>query len=40
MDLAAGAKRVVVLTRMTARDGSHKLVEACSYPLTAQGVVH
>ncbi len=39
MDLAAGAKRVVVLTRHTARDGASKLRIDCSYPLTAVGVV-
>ncbi|MDG1479375.1 MAG: 3-oxoacid CoA-transferase subunit B [Myxococcota bacterium] len=39
MDLAAGAKRVVVLTRHMARDGVSKLRTDCSYPLTAVGVV-
>jgi len=39
MDLAAGAKRVVVLTRHTARDGASKLRTDCSYPQTAVGVV-
>ncbi|MFT7519981.1 MAG: 3-oxoacid CoA-transferase subunit B [Kiritimatiellia bacterium] len=39
MDLAAGARRVVVLTRYRAKDGSPKLVDACTYPLTAVGVV-
>jgi len=39
MDLAAGARRVVVLSRYLAKDGSSKLVDSCTYPLTALGVV-
>lgn len=39
MDLAAGARRVVVLTRHRAKDGQPKLVDRCTYPLTALGVV-
>ncbi|MFT4626800.1 MAG: 3-oxoacid CoA-transferase subunit B [Myxococcota bacterium] len=39
MDLAAGARRVIVLTRFLAKDGSSKLVDRCTYPLTACGVV-
>jgi 3-oxoadipate CoA-transferase, beta subunit len=39
MDLAAGARRVCVLSRHTRADGSPKLVEECSLPLTAPGVV-
>jgi 3-oxoacid CoA-transferase subunit B len=39
MDLAAGARRVVVLTRHTTKEGAPKLGRACTYPLTAQGVV-
>jgi 3-oxoadipate CoA-transferase, beta subunit len=39
MDLAAGARQVVVLTRHVARDGTPKLVARCSYPLTAARVV-
>ncbi|MCB8877156.1 3-oxoacid CoA-transferase subunit B [Acidisoma silvae] len=39
MDLAAGAKRIWVMTEHTTRDGTPKLVEACRYPLTALGVV-
>ncbi|MGD9944019.1 MAG: 3-oxoacid CoA-transferase subunit B [Burkholderiaceae bacterium] len=35
MDLAAGARQVWVLTEHTTRDGRSKLVEQCSYPLTA-----
>ncbi|WP_420405537.1 3-oxoacid CoA-transferase subunit B [Nisaea sp.] len=39
MDLAAGAKQVWVLTDHVTRKGDPKLVEKCSYPLTAQKVV-
>ncbi len=35
MDLAAGAKRLWVVLEHTTKDGRPKLVEACSYPLTA-----
>ncbi|WP_285362829.1 3-oxoacid CoA-transferase subunit B [Microbacterium sp. LMC-P-041] len=34
MDLAIGAKNVYVMTDLLAKDGSSKLVEQCSYPLT------
>jgi 3-oxoadipate CoA-transferase beta subunit len=39
MDLAVGAKRLWVMTDHMTRDGRPKLVERCSYPLTAQGTV-
>lgn len=39
MDLAVGAKRIWIAMDHTTRDGAPKLVEACSYPLTAKGVV-
>ena len=39
MDLAVGAKRIWVVTDHTTREGAPKLVEACSYPLTALGAV-
>jgi 3-oxoacid CoA-transferase/3-oxoadipate CoA-transferase beta subunit len=39
MDLAVGAKRVLVMTTHTTRDGRPKLLTACTYPLTAAAVV-
>jgi 3-oxoadipate CoA-transferase, beta subunit len=39
MDLAAGARRVYVLSRHTRADGAPKIVEVCSLPLTAPGAV-
>jgi 3-oxoacid CoA-transferase subunit B len=38
-DLAAGSKRVWVMTTHRTKDGAPKLVRQCDYPLTATGVV-
>lgn len=39
MDLAAGAKRLWVVMEHATKDGTSKLVEHCSYPLTAPHAV-
>ena len=39
MDLASGAKRILVLMTHTSKQGAAKLVEQCTYPLTARKVV-
>ncbi len=39
MDLAVGAKRVFVMSNHVTREGTPKIVERCTYPLTGPGVV-
>lgn len=39
MDLAAGAKRIWAVMEHTTKEGAARLVERCTYPLTALGVV-
>ena len=35
MDLAEGAKRLIVTMNHTTKEGDHRIVKECSYPLTA-----
>ena len=39
MDLASGCRTVLAMMQHTTKDGEHKLVASCTYPLTAAGAV-
>jgi 3-oxoadipate CoA-transferase, beta subunit len=39
MDLAIGAKRTWVMMEHVTKDGQHKLVSGCTYPLTGMACV-
>jgi 3-oxoacid CoA-transferase subunit B len=40
MDIAVGAKRLIVTMEHTSKDGARKIVKRCDYPLTALECVH
>ncbi len=40
MDLVAGVKSIFVVTQHCTKDGTPKLVERCTYPLTGLGIVN
>lgn len=40
MDIAVGARRLIITMEHNARDGSAKIVKRCTYPLTAIECVH
>lgn len=39
MDLLVGAKKIIITTNHTAKDGSPKLVPQCEYPVTSNRIV-
>jgi len=40
MDLAVGAGKIIIAMEHTTRDGGLKIVDECTYPLTAPGCVN
>lgn len=40
MDLVAGVKNILVITKHTTKDGTPKIVKECKFPLTGKGVVN
>ena len=39
MDVAVGVKKLIIAMRHTTKDGKPKIVNKCTYPLTAKKVV-